>query len=121
MLRTTWGLLVAAALGGAAGYLLAGTLGAALGAVLGTLVRTAWVMNRNPARPVPEDARPERVRVLCIPKGEPAECVIYRDPRTGEWLDVERCALAEPETEIRCHRKCLELLNEAPAAQPAER
>lgn len=115
MVRLFFGLI----LGAAAGALIAGALGGALGALCGAGLALAWVsLRRNrPTIPANTPVRRESHRVMCIPRGEVANCVLLRDERTGRFLDVETCSLEPEGAPPRCAKRCFDMLKfEAPTA-----
>lgn len=51
------------------------------------------------------------VRLSCPVFGNPVECEMVQDVRTGQWKSVRSCsAFAEP-THVACEQDCARLLN----------
>ena len=108
MIRSIVGLL----LGGALGMVLAGSLGGALGAVCGAGLGMLWGSVRPSHTGVKDGTavtREER-EVVCISRGEVADCVMLRDQETGDLVDVESCSLEPEGVHPRCFKRCLDLL-----------
>ena len=108
MIRSIVGMLLGAALG----MLLAGTPGGALGAICGAGLGLLWGSIRPSHAGVPAgmEVSREEHKVMCIPRGEVANCVLLRDKKTGTFVEVESCSLEPEDTSPRCLKRCLDML-----------
>jgi hypothetical protein len=108
MIATLVGMLLGLIFGLIAAGPTGGAFGIAIGAVLGLLAAGA------PANAIRPAADAELVRedqqLLCVPKGQVATTTFVRDAGTGQWLDVERCSLTPPGTDLHCDKNCLVLV-----------
>ena len=104
MIRAIVGMLLGAALG----MMLAGNPGGALGAICGAGLGLLWGSIRPSRAGVTEDMEVSREehRVVCIPRGEVADCVLLRDKATGTFVEVESCSLEPKDTSPRCLKRC---------------
>lgn len=85
--------------------------------LFGALLAAAFVMM---AQSVSSGARKARVgaplvhvrqQVLCVPTGSHATVEMVHDGH--HWCDVEHCSLCEDGGRPECHKRCLDLMNDA--------
>lgn len=95
------------------GFLAAGPGGGILGSVLGLMMGLLLLTGRDAVRPTSgAKTHLEKDSVLCIPKGQVAECSFVREDERGRWVDVASCSLCHPPEEIGCRKRCLILMND---------
>jgi hypothetical protein len=107
-------MVVSTAIGFGLGFLLAGALGGILGIGLGMVFALLLASSREAVEEVHDDTNVHREheRLLCVPKGQVADCVLLRDDDSGRWVDVERCSLSRPPTVPTCAKRCLVFMND---------
>jgi hypothetical protein len=95
------------------GFVAAGPGGGVIGSVLGMMMGLLLLTGRDAVRPTWRGkTHLQSDRVLCIPKGQVAECSFVREDATGRWVDVASCSLCHPPEEIGCRKRCLILMND---------
>ncbi|MHC4513023.1 MAG: hypothetical protein ACYTGW_14795 [Planctomycetota bacterium] len=106
--------VLSVALGLTIGALLGGAMGCVLGAVCGVAIGFLWATTEDASARPPEGTplAHEQRRLMCIPRGRPAECVLARDQHTRRWVDVESCSLCRTPTRVDCQKRCLVLMND---------
>ncbi len=113
MFRSMWIPGLAIVFGLVLGTLAAGPPGGSLGSIIGLVFGLLMLTGRE-AVGLREGAKThlKKERLLCIPKGQVAECSFLREDGTGRWLDVASCSLCNPAEEISCMKRCLILMND---------
>jgi len=111
-------MLLSAVIGLTLGALLGGGMGSVLGLMCGVALGYAWAAAQDASSPPAEGTpvRRERHRVLCIPRGQQADCLFVRDQEKHRWVDVESCSLSHRPKEIHCAKRCLILMNDVAAS-----
>jgi hypothetical protein len=107
-------MLLCAVIGLTLGALLGGGIGSLMGLMVGAGLGFIWTSVQVSGSPPAEGTRVERERrrVVCVPRGQQADCVFLRDRDTHRWLDVAACSLSHPARQINCRKRCLILMND---------
>jgi hypothetical protein len=111
-------ILLGAVAGMTIGVVAGGGLGLVLGALCGAWLGFMWTTVQDASTPVEEGTPVEREqqRVLCVGRGQQADCTFVRDKETHRWVDVESCTLVHPPTKVDCLKRCLVLMNDSPGS-----
>ncbi len=114
MMRMIVGVTASVVLGAILGGVLAGILGAILGGIVGMAFFMLGSSIDDPVMHVEDAQGIERQpqEVLCVPRGQKAECVFLRDPKTGRFLDIVECSMFPKRDEIDCQKRCLKMMND---------
>jgi hypothetical protein len=83
------------------------------GLAVGALIAGGWLMITGVGHDVgPAVLEKHTERVLCVPRASIAECDMTRDAQTGRWLNIERCSICSPESNVDCEKRCLIVMND---------
>ncbi len=71
-------------------------------------------MSRRMAKLIDVDlgTRSRAERFFCPLTGREVRCVLLEDTERGDLVGVERCSRFEPEDDLRCDQRCVDMLDD---------